>query len=1319
MRTNVFGVLASIFVGLAVLSILDLEVKFFFAPLLACLTFFMYQYLTEERNTVQNVPLDSPHNSLMKYFASKKYLFLIAFYTFLIAVIVLVPPLNVEYIEWYKIPGVNWLRLTAGILLTTFLPGFVILRFLARNSRFSTIELVVFSFLISIFSSATIGYALMLSGRGISEIGVPVFLGFNIFLIFTLGKTKNKQQNAIHKVSRSNPRGKYRLLLLFSVVAFVLATTLTMLSSNFPWRAGDQDRHFGAALTYLKVTSPDPLVGMKLTLPYPYPYWFHLYLSSFFALSGFPLVNAFISLNFLRVIPILAFYIMVSAFFEQKNSKIPVIATVLATLFQGFGWVNYWGYISVTRPFSDYGLYFFLRDYLSKTWGDGVVFWPTVLTNLFVIGIPSFLLLLYLMRRTRLNDFSRYTLMTIIFALGYLGHMVETLFFVVIFFLSVFLFRNVFVADPKKTSLSIASALLIVTIIDLLAFQRYYTTGEQLIPFILCTFLTLLVIPLSLIMEKRGGISDILSRRLFIPKRVRVAKMICAFFILYLFGLSVIIWSEIHPKFVWVDRWLYSVPLMAPWYFYPMKFGVAGILALAGLIYLKFGKKKGLYFFSILVFFAILLERTLIPAFYTFFTLNYVSDVSRLMDRTFFTFMWIGISVLAAATLVQFFSKRRARARACEIKYHSKNKARFRQAAHPRTRASLPHRNFKKFSIASLTLSLIIIVGMGATLLQMETFTLEGTFNIASQVSAEELSALNHLRLNCPPDATVVTVTRHSAYESLGDFAGIWAIRRMWGYPPLLEPRLPETVFNVLNRSGAKYMYMASRDLEVLSQQYGDGFIASHLIHFLPVAFRNEEVTIYEVPPLSPPKASNSTVVLPIKRKLVHSYALDMVALAQLECEISSEEDYNKFNHSTIMLTYDSDDYELRQYIQWVKNGGHMIVLNSLSHGNFASYLSIMSNGTTSTNGVLGKNGLVSIPEVVVPVTFSIDNETEVISSYIKDDHLASVFAFRKKVDAGEIIYLEVSPILSALTTLNDDVKRNLFTSLGMLLEVLDLPFLSYSKMVSIPLSNDIIDYDFSRGDANFTGLVEIESSFFLVASPHVFQVSSVNIIQEGTSTINGQPTSETMLQNITIQDLQITGSVKTTITTSQAQVVPFAGGLYSLIKLDDEFNLTLQPLTTNTMVTFNVVKDDSTFNVVVQNSRIMLSSSTAGITVLSKTPLIMVQGQASFDEAHVRLEPYEAIARNPLSISGNISLRIDYSDNGVNFISDLSFNSRLVWKIEPESFNHQVWNEMTDVPWGKVLLSPWNLLLLLVIVVLCCVLFDVRIKEHVRKFDN
>ena len=99
-----------------------------------------------------------------------------------ILAVLIIPQFSGSLIDWMNIPAINWFRLFCSLLLTTFLPGYFLLRILDRRNGFSKPTLIVVSCLLSILIAFLIGYCSLLAGSSITSIGSQAIIIINILL---------------------------------------------------------------------------------------------------------------------------------------------------------------------------------------------------------------------------------------------------------------------------------------------------------------------------------------------------------------------------------------------------------------------------------------------------------------------------------------------------------------------------------------------------------------------------------------------------------------------------------------------------------------------------------------------------------------------------------------------------------------------------------------------------------------------------------------------------------------------------------------------------------------------------------------------------------------------------------------------------------------------------------------------------------------------------------------------------------------------------------------------------------------------------------
>ncbi|HZD83688.1 MAG TPA: hypothetical protein VE076_12510, partial [Nitrososphaeraceae archaeon] len=123
------------------------------------------------------------------------------------------------------------------------------------------------------------------------------------------------------------------------VLVFVCLFALIILSTYYLYGGviiGDQWFHHGRALTFISGTFSDIANSVQDDL---YPPFLSAFLAAFISLSGNPSVNAYASISFLNIIPVLAFYYFFTRWVPDRWRKAALLASTLFLLSGGFGWI--------------------------------------------------------------------------------------------------------------------------------------------------------------------------------------------------------------------------------------------------------------------------------------------------------------------------------------------------------------------------------------------------------------------------------------------------------------------------------------------------------------------------------------------------------------------------------------------------------------------------------------------------------------------------------------------------------------------------------------------------------------------------------------------------------------------------------------------------------------------------------------------------------------------------------------------------------------------------------------------------------------------
>ncbi|MHA1409173.1 MAG: LamG domain-containing protein [Candidatus Odinarchaeia archaeon] len=590
---------------------------------------------------------------------------------------------------------------------------------------------------------------------------------------------------------------------------------------------GDERMFLGESLIFER-TFP-----VKNGLFGPYPYWTNIFYSFYFILSGFPAVNAYILLRFFLFIPVLAFYLFASTFFKQ-NKRTAVVGTFFFTLFAGFGWLEVldlkWGFSTKFQNIPQLINYASDKTYdLKNVASQFGYFLDTPET---IVGLSCFLVLFYLVRREWKTKSLSYLLLTIIITLDYVAHNgYEAMIFVGLFTLYQLISKEKTESEYQKMGLAVLIGLLTPGFIDFISPGATFTINRAGLPmrgisYIATCSILIFGIILSLFKEKIKRTFMLFYQKILSSEKLRI---FLAFIIIFIYGLCYIIYFTTFQTLVPFYQIVYTNNPW-PWFIYPVRFGIVGLLALTGLVfYLLSDKNKDNTSIIILSIWAfIILMACWIGHSIWFLQLKVQSLI---VENKLQKYLWIPLCLLASYSLINFFEKFKP-TNIRPLKLESKQ------------------------LIGGLIISGIIITGVTSRLFETEFYTLVG---LSRKISTEEFSALEYLNNVRSPNISVATVTSSSL---LHDYAGIPTERIFdrWWDPLLYDINSLEACMNLLFSYNIRYLYLASRDHYYINR-YASSYVFDHLIKNLPVVFRNSEVQIYEFPKFTPPSATSSLAV--------------------------------------------------------------------------------------------------------------------------------------------------------------------------------------------------------------------------------------------------------------------------------------------------------------------------------------------------------------------------------------------------------------------------------------------------------------------------
>ena len=506
-------------------------------------------------------------------------------------------------LQWHSI-------ITAGfsLLMSSFLPGYVIVRLTRIEPSKSSIETLVLSYALSLPITASIGTIIFLYvGGGFRELALAlIYLLMSLFLLTPkLYAFKGRAGEKIFEITNA------LFLLIIGVFFFVFIAGFYPSMGYVPGH--DIARHFGSIQ---QITRAPQLLSSQ------YP-WFNFYEAVFFALSKPSLEIFQTGLALSSFIMILTFYTMASAYLRRFDQRLPIIATAFWSIFGGFGWLWFLGKtLQTNAPFFDLLILANDVSYLDIS-NPRVWFW-------FVPMIPGFITLftlLYLLKRHDIPTTHFRLIYSILVASLALFHIPELVILVVV--LSVLSFFAPRVDLRLKDA--VVSNVIGLSAVALISFSLYYNTS--LIASISYNVLMGLILPLALsylaLKSNWKGIDVFNESGKFI---------IYVIMVVYIAG--AMSWLA-DPSF---SMWMVRETLFVPWLLYPVQLGLVGLLGLIGLLIMRRRSNNGVILFAFMFFSTLVFARLL----------SYVNIY--LFDTGFIEQRFIQASLLPATSILAAFA---------------------------------------------------------------------------------------------------------------------------------------------------------------------------------------------------------------------------------------------------------------------------------------------------------------------------------------------------------------------------------------------------------------------------------------------------------------------------------------------------------------------------------------------------------------------------------------------------------------------------------------------------------------------------------------
>ena len=617
-----------------------------------------------------------------------------------------------------------------------------------------------------------------------------------------------------------------------------------------------------------------------------YPPFFPLHLFSVSQLSGLPAINVSNVLGLLNILIVLAFYDL--AFTLTNNRSVAFLSTFIFTTFGDFTFL-----VQAMLSKMSIDIQSLSQNFLQTSWktmqinsiyniSNIYAYAPATLHFLSVLVLTSFII-----RKNKAQIF--YVLETIFILNLFLLHIAETI-YVLIFLFSALILGLSGIKDLFFLTLGVWLGAITIQSLPF---------AQADIPIYIGILYTITLI-FTVVYGKFFGKVLTLFKKIMNVVLSNFVRIILALVILSSYVILLLIW-----KVLYIDRDWYITGLLhhlgaAPTYFMPIAFGLPLLISVLYFSKCLFSGKslfhdkgKILAFLGIAFVIAYLFGKAV-----TF--LNLSGEIIYRELRILSVFGGILFSIVSGLALYEM----------CE---------RFKNSS------------VNQKSIVAVSLGLLILLNSGSTFLSATFWSNKGID--AYPISPSELQALEFLKQKVSPSDVVLTY--RSARSTKVGLTGATTLIRYSVPFNSLSPSIPKAYLQVVD-----YIYLTKQDYDAI--QKSNTYMKS-VLDIIPVIFNNSEVLIFEIPQNIKSYSEDPSVPIIINTNLKD--ALQKIAfldLLGLSYSIYDEWDPGYFINSKIIILIDDvkNVSEAEKYIDWVKEGGHLIILGT-NEGYFSQLMKI------------------------------------------------------------------------------------------------------------------------------------------------------------------------------------------------------------------------------------------------------------------------------------------------------------------------------------------------------------------------------------------
>jgi len=355
------------------------------------------------------------------------------------------------------------------------------------------------------------------------------------------------------------------------------------------------------------------------------------------------------------------------------------------------------------------------------------------------------------------------------------------------------------------------------------------------------------------------------------------------------------------------------------------------------------------------------------------------------------------------------------------------------------------------------------------------------------------------------------------------------------------------------------------------------------------------------------------------------------------------------------------------EYLEYVKNGGRLIVLNTNGYGYFAGRALDHHGGEIEAEVINGSRSIDLPLKVSTPNLHPTKGDVKIVCYYTSPQG-SSVYVFKENVGSGEIVYVNLHPIIQAVD--NSQEKSAFYGLLGKLLEPTGVQ-LERFKYVPPPITATFREVEMS-------GRVEISTLSLLF--PINVDFKRVEVIDR-----DGRVT---LLTNVT--GLQLSNYNNVSLATSNL-TLSAGKGFYSNLKFEGNVTMAFD----SDLTTVTLTSKDGKALKLDHVKAITINSDKASL--YAREPTITLQGTAYFKELYSSgtvLTKTRAYGQD-LRVEGVATLKTYLSDT-YTYVSSFDISGK--FERAPPILTYDELTSLPQAAFWSIVLAPAFIALALII---------------------